>query len=452
MTVVTRFAPSPTGRLHVGNLRTALLNWLLARKAGGRFLLRMDDTDRARSTEAFARLIRDDLDLFGLAADQEVRQSDRDALYDAAFARLLGGGRIYPAYETPEELELSRKVALSRRRPPIYDRAALRLSDAERAAYAAEGRKPHWRFRLDDAAPIEWPDLVRGPQRFDPAAIGDPVVRRADGSWLYLLPSVIDDADLAVSHVLRGEDHVTNTAVQIQMFAALGAPVPAFGHFALLTGTAGKLSKRAGDAGLDELRAEGIEPLALLAMLARLGTSDPVEAVDSLAALIPGFEPSHFGRSPPRFDPAELALLNSRIIHHLDYAAVSGRLPGDMHEAAWNAVRGNLTRVEDASEWWTVIDGDIDVPPAEDGDREFLALAATAAAEIPWDGDPWRALTERLSASGRKGKGLFHPLRRALTGRDRGPEMASLLPLIGRERSVARLAAAARPQLRNASA
>ncbi len=284
---------------------------------------------------------------------------------------------------------------------------------------------------------------MRGPQRFDPAVIGDPVVRRADGSWLYLLPSVIDDADMAISHILRGEDHVTNAAVQIQMFVALRAPVPEFGHFALLTGTAGKLSKRAGDAGVAELLDEGIEPLALLAMLARLGTSDPVEAVESLDALVPGFEASHFSRSPPRFDPAELTLLNSRIIHHLDYAAVSGRLPGDMHEAAWNAVRGNLSRVEEAAEWWTVTAGDIDVPAAEEGDRDFLKLAAAEAATIGWDDDPWHALTGRLSASGRKGRALFHPLRRALTGRDRGPDMASLLPLIGRERSIARLSAAA---------
>ena len=270
------------------------------------------------------------------------------------------------------------------------------------------------------------------------------MVRRADGSWLYLLPSAIDDADLAISHILRGEDHVTNTAVQIQMLAALGAPLPQFAHFALLTGSAGKLSKRAGDAGLDELREEGIEPLALLAMLARLGTSDPVEPVEHLAALVDGFEPSHFSRAPARFDPAELALLNSRIIHHLDYAAVAGRLPADMHEAAWNAVRGNLSRVEEAAEWWAVIDGEIDVPAAEDGDRDFLKRAAEEAAAIGWDDDPWHALTGRLSASGRKGRALFHPLRIALTGRDRGPDMASLLPLIGRERSVARLTAAAR--------
>ncbi len=443
MTVVTRFAPSPTGRLHVGVLRTGLLNWLLARKAGGRFLLRMDDTDPARSTEEFARLIRDDLDLLGLAPDEEFRQSDREALYERSFETLFAAGRVYPAYETPEELELARKVALSRRRPPIYDRAALRLSGAERAAYEAEGRKPHWRFRLDDTAPIEWQDLVRGPQRFDPAALGDPVVRRADGSWLYLLPSVIDDADMAISHVLRGEDHVSNTAVQIQMFAALGAPIPAFAHVALLTGTAGKLSKRAGDAGVDELREEGIEPIALLALLARIGTSDPVEPVENLNALVAGFELSHFGRAPARFDSAELALLNSRIIHHLDYATVSGRLPGDMHEAAWNAVRGNLDRVEEAAEWWAVIDSEIDVPKGEDGDRDFLKLAAQEADAISWDADPWHALTGRLSASGRKGKALFHPLRRALTGRDRGPDMASLLPLIGRQRSVARLSAAA---------
>jgi glutamyl-tRNA synthetase len=440
MTLVTRFAPSPTGRLHVGNLRTGLLNWLMARKAGGRFLLRLDDTDRARSTEEFARRIRDDLDLFGLTPDQEVRQSDRDALYQRAFDALRAAGRIYPAYETPDELDLARQVALSRRRPPIYDRAALRLSDADRAGLEAAGRTPHWRFRLDESAPIEWDDLVRGPQRFDPATIGDPVVRRAEGSWLYLLPSVIDDADLAISHVLRGEDHVTNTAVQIQMFAALGAPIPAFAHVALLTGTAGKLSKRAGEAGLDELREEGIEPLALLA---RIGTSDPVEPVADLAALIAGFELSHFGRAPARFDPAELALLNSRIVHHLDHAEVSGRLPGDMHEAAWNAVRGNLTRVEDAADWWQVISGEIAPPAIDEQDRPFLAQAAREAAALSWDGDPWHRLVERLGSDERRGRRLFLPLRRALTGRDHGPDMASLLPLIGRDRAVARLTAAA---------
>jgi glutamyl-tRNA synthetase len=442
MTVVTRFAPSPTGRLHVGVLRTALLNWLMARKAGGRFLLRMDDTDQARSTEAFAWSIRDDLERLGLAADAEFRQSDRSALYEAGFERLLATGRIYPAYETPEELELARKVALSRKRPPIYDRAALGLSEAQRATHEAAGRRPHWRFRLDESAPIEWQDLVRGPQRFDPAAIGDPVVRRADGSWLYLLPSVIDDADMAISHILRGEDHVTNTAVQIQMFAALGAAVPVFAHVALVTGTAGKLSKRAGDAGLEELRAEGIEPIALLAMLARIGTSDPVEPVENLSALVAGFELSHFGRAPARFDPAELALLNSRIIHHLPFDAVVDRLPEGMGEIVWNALRGNLKTVAEAADWWPVIAGDIAVPEVAEEDRVFLRLAADEAAAMPWDEDPWHALTGRLSASGRRGRALFMPLRQALTGLDHGPDMASLMPLIGRERSIARLAAA----------
>jgi glutamyl-tRNA synthetase len=414
----------------------------MARKAGGRFLLRLDDTDPARSTEEFARLIRADLALLGLSPDEEFRQSDRDPLYEQAFDKLRAAGRIYPAYETPEELELARKVALSRRRPPIYDRAALRLSDSERAAHEAAGRAPHWRFRLDDSAPIEWDDLVRGPQRFDPAVIGDPVIRRADGSWLYLLPSVIDDADMAISHVLRGEDHVTNTAVQIQMFTALGAPIPIFAHVALLTGTAGKLSKRAGDAGLDELLEDGIEPLALLALLARIGTSDPVEPVEDLAALIEGFELSHFGRAPARFDPAELALLNSRIVHHLDYAAVAGRLPADMDEAAWNVLRGNLTKVEEAVDWWPVIAGEIALSQVDEDDRAFLAQAATEAATLPWDGDPWHGLVDRLAPSGRRGRKLFQPLRRALTGRDHGPDMASLLPLIGRERSIARLTAA----------
>jgi glutamyl-tRNA synthetase len=442
-TTVTRFAPSPTGRLHVGNVRTGLLNWLLARSRGGRFLLRLDDTDRARSTEDFARAIRDDLDLLGLAPDQEFRQSDRDALYTREFERLRAAGRIYPAFETLQELELARKVALGRGRPPIYDRAALRLDEGERTALEAEGRVPHWRFRLDQSAPIEWQDLVRGPQRFDPAMLGDPVVRRADGSWLYLLPSVIDDADMAISHVVRGEDHVTNTAIQLQMFAALGAPVPAFAHVALLTGPEGKLSKRAGEAGLDELRHQGIEPLSLLALLARIGTSDPVEPVYALSELVASFDLSRFGRAPARFDPADLAALNTKMIHRTPFDEVAARLPEGMSELAWNALRGNLTRVEEVHDWWPVIVGHLPVAPADGEDRDFLAAAAEVARAMSWDTDPWHQLTKQLAPTGRRGRALFLPLRRALTGRDHGPDMATLLPLIGRERSIARLKAAA---------
>jgi glutamyl-tRNA synthetase len=443
MTVTTRFAPSPTGTLHVGNLRTALHNWMFARAHGGRFLLRIDDTDRARSEERHVDSIRADLAWLGLVPDGEERQSARFDRYEARFAELVAAGRVYPAYETAQELDLKRKVLLGRGLPPVYDRAALALSDAGRAAFEADGRAPHWRFRLDHAARIEWDDLVRGPQRFDPATMSDPVIRRADGSWLYLFPSVVDDIDMAVTHVVRGEDHVSNTATQLQMFAALGSNPPAFAHEALLVGNEGKLSKRLGSLGVDHFRESGIEPQALVALLARIGTSDPVEPHVDSAPLIAGFDFARFGRAPARFDEAELAQLNARIVHQLGFDAVVQRLPGGMTSEAWEAIRPNLASIAEAADWWRVVEGPIDPADLSPEDRAYLIRAARVAAEIDWSADPWRALTAALKeATGRKGKPLFLPLRLALTGREHGPEMAALLPLIGRDAALARLQAA----------
>ena len=439
MTVITRFAPSPTGTLHVGNLRTALHNWLFARAKGGAFLLRIDDTDSERSEERHVETIRADLAWLGLVPDREERQSARFDRYEARFAELQAAGRVYPAYESAAELDLKRKVLLGRGLPPVYDRAALALSDAERAGLEAQGIRPHWRFKLDHDAPIAWDDLVRGPQRFDPGTMSDPVVRRGDGSWLYLLPSVIDDIDMAISHVVRGEDHVSNTASQLQMFAALGAPPPRFAHEALLTGSEGKLSKRLGSLGMDSLREAGIEPIALNALLARLGTSDPVEPFADPAPLIASFDFARFGRAPARFDEAELAALNTRILHHLAFADVRDRLPQGMGADAWAAIRPNLSTVAEASEWWRVIEGPVESFPAAE-DREFLVDAAAVAAAIDWSADPWHAFTAALKeSSGRKGRALFLPLRQALTGLDHGPDMAALLPLIGKERALERL-------------
>ncbi len=435
---VTRFAPSPTGHLHIGNLRTALHNWIYAKRHGGRFLLRIDDTDPARSEERFVDAIRADLAWLGLVPDGEARQSARFDRYEAVFANLVAAGRIYPAYETPEELDLRRKVLAGRGLPPVYDRAALALTDADRARMEGEGRRPHWRFRLDHA-PIEWDDMVRGVQRFDGALLSDPVVRRADGSWLYLLPSVIDDADMAVTHVVRGEDHVSNTATQMQMFAAMGATPPAFAHEALLVGSEGKLSKRLGSLGIDHFRGAGIEPEAVVALLARLGTSDPVEPVTDRQTLIDTFDFARFGRAPARFDEAELAQLNTRIVHQLPFERVAATLPADMEAAAWDAVRANLDRVGDAADWWQVVTGPIEPVAFDADDRAFLTTAARVARSIDWAA-PWAALTGALKAeTGRKGKALFLPLRLALTGRAHGPDMAALLPLIGRERALARL-------------
>jgi len=439
MSVVTRFAPSPTGRLHVGNIRTALHNWMWARKSGGRFLLRIDDTDAERSREEHVVSIRKDLTWLGLAPDSEERQSNRFDLYERRFAELTAAGRVYPAYETQQELDLKRKILLGRGLPPVYDRAALALTDIERAGLEADGIRPHWRFRLDHSAPIAWHDLIRGPQRFDPATMSDPVVRRADGSWLYLLPSAIDDIDMGITHVVRGEDHVSNTAAQLQMFDALAAAPPAFAHEALLTGSEGKLSKRLGSLGADHFREAGIEPQAIVALLARLGTSDPVEPQSNSAPLLATFDFGRFGRAPARFDEAELAQLNARIVHQLDYDAVASRLPPGMDAAAWDAIRPNLSTLVEAADWWQVVEGPV-TATADPEDTAFLNQAAQIAAGLDWSQDPWRALTAALKeATGRKGKALFLPLRRALTGRDSGPDMAALLPLIGRDRAIARL-------------
>lgn len=439
MTVVTRFAPSPTGRLHVGNIRTALHNFLFARRHGGRFLLRIDDTDRERSRAEHDQAIRDDLGWLGLVPDETVRQSDRFDFYEREFERLREAGRVYACYETPQELELRRKILLGRGLPPIYERP-----DGQNEL--VEDRKPHWRFRLDHDSPIAWTDLVRGEQKFDPKLLSDPVIRRADGSWLYLLPSVIDDVDLGITNVVRGEDHVSNSAVQLQMFAALGAEPPELAHEALLVAAEGKLSKRLGAVGVEAVREAGLEPLALLSLLARLGTSQAVEPVDSLDSLAAGFDFAHFGRAPAHFDFHDVELLNARLLHQLDHAAVVDRLPG-VSEEDWTMLRGNLGRLDEIGAWMAILDGEIEVPEVAPDDLPFLAEAAEIACALEWNGDPWHALTDALkSRSGRKGKALFLPLRLALTGREAGPEMGPLVRRMGKARAVNRLRGAADPQ------
>jgi glutamyl-tRNA synthetase len=438
MSVVTRFAPSPTGRLHVGNIRTALHNFLFARKHGGRFLLRIDDTDRERSREEFVEAIRDDLAWMGLTPDSEVRQSERFNLYEREFERLKAAGRVYACYETPEELELRRKVLLGRGLPPVYER---KPDDSP----APEGRSPHWRFRLDHDAPITWNDLIRGTQCFDPKLLSDPVVRREDGSWLYLLPSVIDDVDLGITHIVRGEDHVTNSATQIQMFEALQATPPAFAHEALLVAAEGKLSKRLGSYGAEHLREEGVEPMAMLSLLARIGTSQPVEPITSLVELARDFDFGHFGRAPAHFDPHDVELLNARLLHKLDYSAVKDRLPADAAEEDWLLLRPNLERLTDFAPWFEVLHGEVDSPELAHDERLLLRDGVSVAERLDWEDEPWKALTSELkTSSGRKGRELFHPLRLALTGRESGPEMAGLVSRMGKDRAVQRLKAAAK--------
>ena len=432
----------PTGRIHIGNARTALINWIVARKAGGAFILRFDDTDAARSRDEYAEAIEIDLAWLGVKPDLTVRQSARVALYEAAAERLKADGRLYPCYETPDELDRRRKRQQARNLPPVYDRAALDLMPDDRARLEAEGRRPHWRFRLERVE-IAWEDGVRGPSRIDCASLSDPVLVREDGSFLYTLPSVVDDLDLDITDVIRGEDHVTNTAVQIQLAHALGGAAPRFAHHNLLTTADGEgLSKRSGALSLGGLREAGIEPLAVAALAVLTGSSDavqPVAALDDLAGL---FALDHISRNPARFDPAELTALSARTLHGLPFAAVAGRLAaaGIAGESAlpfWQAVAGNLERFDDVATWWAVVQGDIE-PVVEE--PAFLAQASSLLPAEPWDAATWGGWTAALkAASGRKGRALFHPLRLALTGRESGPDLAALLPLMSRSRVAARL-------------
>ena len=437
---IVRFAPSPTGLLHVGNIRAALFNWLFAKRHGGTFILRLDDTDLVRSKPEFETAIERDLKWLGLDWAHKEKQSDRLAHYDAARDRLIASGRLYPCYETPEELEFKRKRLLAQGRPPVYDRAALKLSDADRLRLEGEGRRPHWRFKLMSEE-VRWDDLVRGAQHIDEASQSDPVLVRADGTYLYSFTSVVDDIAFGITHVIRGEDHVTNSGAQIQMFQALDAAVPAFGHLPLLVdATGGGLSKRTGSLAVADLRERGIEALALCALLARLGTADPVEPVVALEALVATVDFARVGRAAARFSEEELGQLNARTLHILPYEAVRARLPEDLPEdlgeAFWLAVRGNLMTLADAAGWAEVVRGPIE-PKIEDAD--FLGLAAAQLPVEPWSDTTWKVWTSGLAASGRKGRALFHPLRLALTARETGPEMARLLPLIGRAKAEARL-------------
>ena len=439
MTVTVRYAPSPTGRLHLGNARPALLNWLFALRHGGTYILRLDDTDTLRSTEEFARGIEEDLAWLGVTPATKVRQSDRIALYDAARDRLIAAGRLYPAYESEDELEIKRGRARLLGKPPIYDRAALALTDAQKSAYAAEGRTPHWRFKLD-GRPVQFADLIKGPQTVNTASMSDPVLIRADGSYLYTLCSVVDDIDLAVTHVIRGEDHVSNTGTQIEIIEALGGAVPHFAHHNLLTGAEGEgLSKRLGSLSLSDLRADGFEAIAVALVASLTGTSLPVEPYSDLNVLADKLDLSMVSHGPARFDPAELESLNARILHAMSYDEAQPRLPKAVGGAAWDILRANLTKFADIEPWAKIISDRITwMPPPED--KTFLAEAVELLPAEPWDENTWSSWTNALKTkSGRKGRALFHPLRLALTGRDDGPELKSLLPLLGRKACLDRL-------------
>ncbi len=440
MTTVTRFAPSPTGYLQVGNGRAAVMNALYAKKAGGKFMLRIDDTDDTRSTREYEAAILEDMAWLGLDHDVFARQSDRVHIYEQAAQTLKDAGRLYPCYETADELDRRRKRQLAAHKPPIYDRAALNLGLDDRARLESEGRTPHWRFKLTHKK-VAWTDLIRGPVEIDTSTLSDPVLIREDGRFLYTLPSVVDDIDFAVTHIIRGEDHVTNSAPQIELFEALGATAPQFAHYPLFVTASGEaLSKRLGSLSIRAMRADGIEPLALASYLAKIGTSDPVEPRASLEALATEFDFTKIARAPAQFDVTELAQLNGKLLHLLPYDAVADHLTAlgvGGGAPFWEAVRPNLSKLADAGAWWSVVDGLV-APLLENPD--LTIQAAGLLPPEPWDETTWGTWTKAVSAAtGAKGRALFHPLRLALTARGDGPELKKLLPLIGRGKTLARL-------------
>lgn len=456
MTVTVRFAPSPTGYIHIGNARTALFNWLFAQTQRGAFIQRFDDTDVERSRQEYADAILYDLHWLGIFPDRVEYQSRRFDVYNAAVERLKASGHLYPCYETPEELDLKRKIRLSRKLPPVYGREALALSEDEKAALEVEGRRPHWRFLLPNfrnnpAEPerteVHWTDLIRGEETVDLASVSDPVLVREDGTFLYTLPSVVDDIDMGVTHVIRGDDHVTNTGVQIAIFRALGAEPPVFGHHNLLTASSGEeLSKRSGALSVAGLREAGIEPMAVASLAVLIGTSESVSAAASMPELAERFDPETVSKSSAKFDPNELIVLNHSLIQQMSFEDARDRLAalgisGEQAEPFWLAVRGNIDKLAEAISWWHILrDGLENEPELSMEDKEFVRSAFDLLPSEPWDRETFRTWTGFVKeATSRKGKALFMPLRLALTGRDSGPELADLLPLLGRERTLARL-------------
>ena len=431
----TRFAPSPTGYLHIGNLRAALFNYAIARQAGGQFILRIDDTDPERSKQEYVDAIQEDLTWLGLTWDRIEYQSKRLAQYDAARDKLIEMGRLYECFETPTELDLKRKKQLNMGKPPVYDRAALDLTEDQKEAYRAEGRQGHWRFKLDQER-IEWTDAILGDLSIDAASVSDPVLIRGDGQYLYTLASVVDDTEFGISHVVRGSDHVTNTATQIQMIEALGGTVPTFAHHSLLTGPQGEaLSKRLGTLALRDMRTNGVAPMAILSLMARLGSSDPVDLRETVEEVVDGFDLSKFGSAPTKFDADDLVPLTARWIAARPYEVVADTVadlgvPADIGERFWNVVRENINTFGEMAEWWDVFREGAEPQIAEE-DAAFVAEAVAMLGEPPYADDTWSTWTAAVKeTTGRKGKGLFMPLRQAVTGRSRGPEMADVMPLL----------------------
>jgi glutamyl-tRNA synthetase len=439
--MLTRFAPSPTGFLHMGNIRTALICYLYTKSKGGEFMLRIDDTDQERSEQRFVDAIFTDLEWLGIAPDKIEKQSDRFDRYDAAVVKLKAGDRLYPCYESQQELDMKRKMQMSQGRPPLYDRSSLKLTAEDIQAFEVEGRKPHWRFKLDQDQAVTWDDEIRGTQKFEMRHMSDPIVIRENGVYTYMLPSTVDDIELNVTHVLRGEDHVSNTAIQLQMFDALEGARPAFAHNSLIKTKDGKLSKRTGSQSIGDIRESGIQSLAVSSFLAKIGTSDPVELRETVEQMVAEFDISKFGRAPTIYEMTDIERLNAKLTHLMSFDDVKAELAelglSQVDEEFWNAVRGNVENVAEVKEWWDICKQEI-TPQIEDA--EFASKAASLLPAGEFDETTWKTWTDAVKTeTGAKGKGLFMPLRKALTAQDHGPELKVILPLIGREKALARL-------------
>ncbi|WP_273788121.1 glutamate--tRNA ligase [Bartonella grahamii] len=453
--VKVRFAPSPTGYIHIGNIRIALFNWLYAQAHNGAFILRYDDTDVERSKQEYIDAIAVDLEWLGIQPDSIYYQSKRFDRYDEVAEILKQRGLLYPCYETAEELERRRKIQLSRKLPPIYNRAALKLTAEEKKNFESQGRKPHWRFLLPnfESDPLQtkrtevcWNDAIKGKQTIDLASLSDPVLIREDGSYLYTLPSIVDDVDMAITHIIRGDDHITNTGAQIAIFKALNAELPVFAHTNLLATVLGKgFSKRNNDLSIRSLREEGFESIAVQCLAVLIGTSQNVHPYPNQAALLEHFNLQDTSRSVAKFDIADLLALNSHLVHELTYEEVKMRLKklsieGDKAEYFWNAIRSNINKVNDAVLWWKIIHDEQNFDTVALEDRAFVRQSLDFLPEGALKEESWKIWTTALKEkTGRKGKALFMPLRQALTGMDHGPEMGKILQLLGREKVAERL-------------
>ena len=441
MTSKSRFAPSPTGLLHIGNARSAVINWAHIKNKGGEFILRIDDTDTERSKKEYENKIKKDLLWLGLSWSKTFNQSQRKEIYDKKILFLKESNKIYPCFESLEELSLKRKTLLSSGKPPIYDRSALKLTTDQIEDLITKGQAPHWRFKLEDEI-IEWQDLIKGKISFDTKNLSDPVLIREDGSLLYHLHSVVDDIEENITDIIRGEDHITNTAFHIQLFKSLNAHVPRFGHHPFLTDEEGKsFGKRLGSLSIQKMYEDGFESLTLLNYLLSIGTSKNLSKEKNIDLLVNNFNINSLASSSPKFSINVLKLLNKDMLQSYDFSDVKQKFIDlkikDASEDFWIFIKNNINYFSESLDWISVINSN---ETYIDNSNDYLNIAAELLPEDPYDETTWDVWTDLIkNQTGKKGKELFMPIRFALTGRNKGPELKYLLPLLTKKHILKKL-------------